>query len=891
MDSVEEFIIQTSTYAAEFGRQPGAQISILTRSGTNDFHGSVFEYYRKETLDANDWFVNSLPLTALQIAQGITKQPRAPLRLNQFGGVFGGPLYLPRFGEGGPALISGKDRTFFFFSYEGVRLTQPQTRITDVPTLATRQAAPAGLRPFLNAYPLPNGPVSLTDPTQAEFSTAFSDPSDLDTYSIRIDHIVNKRLQIFGRYNNGISNNERRASSGDGNTNSASSVFVSNSDTRTLTLGAISPFTNSLVNDFRFNYSRNVSASDNFLDTFGGAVPFSSSALFASTPPPFTVEDGLFAFLVFGGRNQSLFLGKNTTNTQKQVNIVDHLSVVKGSHNLRFGADYRSLSPEFAPRLYVGVGAYFNFTDVLAGRVLQVQTQQSQQGSFFFKNLGLYAQDTWRATPRLTLTYGLRWDVDSSPTLSDGLQPFAVTSAGFADPTQLALAPSGSPLFKTTYNNFAPRVGVTYQLRQTAGQETIVRGGFGVFYDLASQYAGQLAQVNQPPFGVFRAINGTAVTTVPDPVFGFAQFPIPPNQAVQPPINLNPPLLNTFLTNPELVLPRSLQWNLAVEQSLGTNQALSVSYVASKGSRLLQQEAINGAVNPIFSNPILIDNTADSDYHSMQVQFQRRLSQGLQALASYTWAHSIDSASTAGFSGTNNFSRSRPDANRASSDFDIRHAFNAAVSYGIPAPFKSKALRGTLGGWSTDTIFIVRTAPPLTVTTFGLLQPFETATIRPDVVPGVPVYLFGDQFPGGKALNPAAFARPPTAVVGGVNRATRQGTASRNAIRGFGAWQVDFSLRREFKLGERVRLQFRGEFFNVLNHPNFGGVNTGLGFRRLNPADLTSPFIPNPSPTFGQATSMLGRSLLGTGGVTGGFSPLFQIGGPRSTQLSLKLVF
>lgn len=357
-----------------------------------------------------------------------------------------------------------------------------------------------------------------------------------------------------------------------------------------------------------------------------------------------------------------------------------------------------------------------------------------------------------------------------------------------------------------------------------------------------------------------------------------------------------PPFTRNFSTtpsltfiDPDLKLPYSLQWNAAVEQSLGTNQTISVSYVAARGYRLLQTERVSGSPVPGFINPILISNTADSQYDSIQVQFQRRLSRGLQAIASYTLGRSIDTASTASFAdfATNSFSRTRPDANRASSSFDIRHSFNAAVSYSIPAPFENKALRGILGGWSTDTIIVARSAAPLTVVTTGLTPPLESIRIRPDVVEGVPIFLFGDQFPGGRALNPAAFARPPVDANG---IATRQGTAERNMFRVFGAWQVDFALRREFKLGERVGLKFRADFFNIFNHPNFGAVNTTLGFVRINPADPNSAFRPNPSATFGQATQMLGRSL-GAGGLTGGFSPLFQIGGPRSTQLSVKLVF
>ncbi len=889
VDALQEFTIQTSTYAPEFGRQPGAQISILTRSGTNRYNGAVFEYLRNEALDANDFFINARPLTAQQIAQGLTKQPRVPLRQNQFGGVFGGPLPLPRFGEGGPSLYSGKDRTFFFFSYEGLRLRQPQNLVTDVPTLAARQNAPVALRPFLNSYPLPNGPVSLLDPNAAEFATSFSDPSDLNTYSLRLDHTVNKRLQIFGRYNDATSSSQVRGSEGAPASAFLNSVFK----TRTTTIGAISPLTSKLVNDFRFNYSTQQNASTSVLDTYGGAVPFTSSAFFAGASQA-TEENGLFAFGFFGQlRSTTLFSGLNTTNTQRQTNIVDHLSVVKGNHSLKFGVDYRRLSPIFDPRDYVAAAFYNNVTGALANLPAATQTQQSVRGVFGFKNLGFYAQDTWKTTPRLTLTYGLRYDLDYAPTL-EGTDPLTATSAGFDDPRQLALAPQGTPLFKTTYNNFAPRIGAAYQLRQTAGWETVVRGGFGVFYDLASQYVGQIGQVTFPPFGALNQLFGPGIC----PAFGLplgcsqgtqgAIFPLTTAGAVPPPLTRS--TTNTAgitYINPEIKMPYSYQWNAAVEQRLWTDQTLSVSYVASRGYRLLQAEQVFGVgTDPNFNSPVLIDNIADSQYDSMQVQFQRRLSRGLQALASYTWAHSIDSASSGGIlsNTTNLFSRSRSEANRGNSDFDIRHAFNAAVSYNIPTPFENRAARAILGGWALDNIFTVRSALPLSVTTFGLLPPGETATIRPDVVPGVPIYLFDDRFPGGKAINPAAFTRPPFVLdAAGVRRSTRQGNAGRNAFRGFGAFQLDLALRREFNIRESTRLQLRGDFFNVMNHANFGGVVTGLGFNAVTG-------LPAPSPQFGRATSLLGRSL-GSGGVSGGFSPLYQIGGPRSIQLSVKLLF
>ncbi|MGH9844757.1 MAG: TonB-dependent receptor domain-containing protein [Blastocatellia bacterium] len=872
VDAMQEFTIQTSTYAAEFGRQPGAQISITTRSGTNRFSGVLFEYLRNDKTDANNWFNNRLGL------------PKPPLRQNQFGGVLGGPVLLPRFGEGGrQPWYDGRNRTFFFFSYEGLRSVQPATRQTEAPSLAARAAAPASLKPFFNAYPLPNGPETTTRNASggpaglAQFNASFSEPSDLNTYGIRLDHTVSQRLQLFGRYNDAVSSILQR---GTVSNLSLNSILVTDYKTRTLTLGAISPLTSRLVNDFRFNYSTQKIISTISPDSFGGAAPVPASAFFTS-PQPFSESNALFLIQVSVGRQTSFSLGKNANNTQRQIDIVDNLTFVKGSHSLKFGIGYRRLAPIFAPRDYI---ALVVFQDFLNPSPSSLTVAPSREGRLYFTNFGAYGQDTWKASRRLTLTYGLRWDIDLSPTLGGGVQPVSVTSAGFADLTKLALAPPGTPLWRNRYNNFAPRIGAAYQLRNKAGWETMLRGGFGVFYDLASQYAGQIAQFNYPPFG--------ASKTILSPVLGGAVapvFPIPPSQAEPPPFGVNPPLPGgmTFF-NPDLRSPYSFQWNFAVEQSVGGHQTISASYVASAGRRLLQQEQIstpaNAPLNGVFASPVLLDNTADSVYHSLQLQFQRRLSRGLQALASYTWAHFIDSASTAGFSGTNSFSRSRPGANRADSDNDIRHAFNAGVTYDIPAPFERPAARALLGGWSLDGIFTARTATPLTIIASGLLPPFETASTRPDLAPGVPIYLTGPQFPGGKAINPAAFVRPPTVIdAAGVRRPARQGNAGRNTFRGFGAHQVDFALRRQFKLTERVNLQFRAELFNAFNHANFGGVNTVLNFN-------ATTGLPAPSATFGQATGTLGQSL-GSGGANGGFTPLYQIGGPRSSQFSLRLQF
>jgi hypothetical protein len=321
---------------------------------------------------------------------------------------------------------------------------------------------------------------------------------------------------------------------------------------------------------------------------------------------------------------------------------------------------------------------------------------------------------------------------------------------------------------------------------------------------------------------------------------------------------------------PNLKLPRTYEWNVTVEQGLGLSQSLTVSYVGALGRYLLRQELLTNP-NPDFHMIYVTTNLATSDYQALQLQFRRRLSKGLQALASYTFSHSIDDASTDGGPGASPPAADvNPQVDRASSDFDVRHAFNAALTYNIPSPFAAGFGKTLLDNWAVDTIVTARSATPVNVlASFSDLPIGGSFALRPDVVPGVPLYINDPTVAGGRRFNPAALVPGPP---------TRQGTLPRNAFRGFRVSQVDLAIRRQFKLSERLNLQFRSEFFNVLNHPNFGDPGNFQG------NVLTSPF-------FGESTQMLGASLSNTGGGAGGFNPLYQVGGPRSIQLALKLQF
>jgi hypothetical protein len=847
VDALEEFRIMTSTYAPEFGRTPGAQVSIVTRSGSNEFRGTAFNYIRNDALDANDWFANSRGLK------------RPAIRQNDFGGVLGGPIK--------------RDRAFFFFSYEGLRLRQPQLAITEVPSLSSRQLAPTGMRPFLNAFPRPNGPETRNG--FAEFAASYSDPSDLNATSLRLDLVVNERLFLFGRYNYATSNTMQRGStivpgfSAQPVVNPQFALSLNNLgrtelDTQTFTLGATNSFSTGMVNELNFNWSRARGATRFALDDFGGAVPLHPALLF---PPSTSPTDAGFQFLLGGGKNTSLMVGKNVDNLQRQFNVVDNLSLVKGSHQLKFGMDWRRLTPVYDSPRYNQSVIYQGITGdaaalpgtALSGIAESAQVFAGAEPRFpVFTNFSAYAQDTYRATPGLSLTYGLRWELNPPPTEGRGNAPLTVQ--GLDDLQNIKLAPRGTRLWKTTYLNFAPRVGLAYQLSPHQGRELILRAGLGIFYDMGN---GQAAQ----GFGsVFPFVAVKRFTDV--------QFPLSPEQAAPPQLDFSPPFDTIVAFNPNLQLPRTLQWNVTLEKSLGSGQSVSIAYVAALGRRLLREDVLLNP-NPDFTVIRVTQNAARSSYHAMQIQYGRRLTKGLQALVSYAWAHSIDSASSDSLARIRfipsaiiigETSAAADNAIRGPSDFDVRHSLTAAVTFDLPSPPVGSFGNAALRDWSLDGILRARTAAPVNVVVRSdvIGKDLIVELQRPDLIPGVPLYIEDKTAAGGRRINPAAFIAPTE---------LRQGTLGYNALRGFGLVQLDLALRRQFDLSERLKLQLRVEAFNLFNHPNFGNPNGILS-----------------SNLFGYSTQMLGRSL-GTGGINGGLSPLYQIGGPRSMQLALKLKF
>jgi hypothetical protein len=821
VDAMSEFRIQTSSFAPEFGRTPGAQVSIVTRTGTNAFHGTVFDYFRNGALDAKDWFSDYNDL------------PKSEELQNDFGGVFGGPLV--------------KNKTFFFLSYEGLRLRQPSTMETVVPDATTREQASTAIHPYLNAYPLPNG--SSVGEGLAQFHATFSNPSTLDAYSVRMDQVLSSRITVFGRYDYSPSGVDQRGPPLSFGAVVSTREFASFS-VQTFTLGLTTIINHEISNDVRANYSNNRADISYALDNFGGAVPLPDSVLF---PPGFSSRKSSFTFTIVGAGQFAV--GNFGTDEQRQFNVVDNLSVTHAGHQLKFGVDYRWLSP-FSSRGPYGQLAEFSGMSTAPGGALSnpatalfADSIAHQSDALLSQTFSLYGQDTWKPAARMTLTYGLRWDLNP-PLRGKNLANDPFTVEGLNDPNTMILAPRGTALYETTYANVAPRFGLAYRINDRPNWECVFRGGIGAFYDLGSGSLG----------GVSSYFPYSATEVISD-----APFPLSAQNAAPPIVTTNPPVLNLLVANPHLKLPRTYEWNVALEQSIASNQTISLTYVGAIGRDLLRSAVLNPASvgNQDFDFVFVIDNTATSDYNALQLKFQRRFAKGLQALASYTFSHSIDISSTdAAFAFLDPIG-SIAAKDRGNSDFDIRHSFTGAVVYDLPNPATNKGFGKTLENWSVDSFLIFRSAPPVNIVGAEISGGVAVFMPRPDMNFGLPLMLYGAQYPGGKAFNPAAFVPAPTGM---------QGDLGRNVLRGFGAWQADIGLQRQIRLTVETALAFRVEFFNIFNHPNFG-----------NPVNTLS------SPLFGQSTQTLGNSLVG--GNNAGFSPLYQIGGPRSIQLALKLQF
>jgi hypothetical protein len=792
---------------------------MATRSGTNDLHGTIFDYFRNDALDANSWFNDNTNPPTKKTAE----------RQNDFGGTLGGPIFIPRF-------YNGRNRSFFFFSFEGLRLVQPVgATINAVPSLELRQATHGALQQALNAFPLPTPNTPDLGQGLSEFVSGWSTPSQVDATSIRLDHNIGERTHLFFRFSNTPSNGQTRGTSNADSTPSAltSSTYLA----RSYTFGGTRHIAMNLDDDLRFIFGSSTVLSHTDGDNFGGAVPANLSGLQDIASSATTILG-----LTFGPYNPEL--SQRTYGAQQHMwNLVDTVSFIRGMHTLKAGVDWRQLSSTIQqtnPYAFY----FFSSPTSLTNNAVDIGGGQSNANVYpVYKNFSAFVQDEWRVTSRLNISMGVRWEVDPAPGVSRGLMPY--TFIGLDNLSTLALAPQGTPQWKTTWYNFAPRLGFAYQGGRRPGFATVLRAGGGVFFDTGQQNGS--AAFSGPGFSVTKYF-GTDYQIA-------ASFPVPPAlispTITQPP---QPVYSSAFANSTHMQLPYAFQWNASLEQSLGQLQSVTVSYVGSNGRRLLEESEANIAkYNPNFTYLYTFKNGLTSSYNALQVKYQRQVARGLQALVSYTWSHNLDYGS---------YNAALP-YQRGNSDQDLRHNLTAAISYDIPRIGVSSFLRILSSNWGIDGRFTVRTGFPVTLNGNSVTDPTTGQLYFGglNLEPNTPLFLYGSrsQYPGGRRINQAAFCLPTVC--------TTNILAPRNFISGFGAGEADVAFRRSFPIFKNLHGQFRAEAFNISNHPNFGSVNATFG-----------------NIQFGEATAILAQSL-------GTLSPLYQMGGPRSLQLALRLTY
>jgi hypothetical protein len=820
VEALQEFRILTSSYSAEYGRSPGGQFTFLTRSGNNTAHGGIFYNFRSNVFDAIDWFAEN------------QAQYFSGTRFSQddFGGTLGAPVTLPH-------IYNGKDRTFFFASYEGLYVPQPTPQNYNYGPSGDVTFSSSTYQPLWQFFPTggpdltgANGkPSGLSETVTYPFAL----PAHLNSGSFRVDHTFSPRLAIFFRFGDAPSYSE---------TMQLASFSTNRLGSRTFSLGATGQMSRHLTNELRLGFVRDNSSS---LTTDRPWPSANSSTLNLNTTlgiPSAYHSVSSDVYLRVPGVGDTESYTNVSSGSLRQWNLRDTFLLERGTQLFKFGLDQRHIVSSLRPPALSIQADFFSGDAIYNNSVSGLVVTGTNPADPIFNEFALFGQDDWKLSKGLTLSLGLRWELDPAPTGERGENAYTVLGAVDV-PSSLRVAPRGTPLWHTSRFNFAPRAGVAWALDDNAGRELILRAGAGVFFDGGDRSA-------IPAFSGLGFANSSYYANVPLPVTVSQLNVAPPGSS---PFSGT----NGFVFSPHLQLPYSWQWNLAMERAFGKSQALTVSYVGSSGRRLqLEQRRNVSAENPDLGDITFLPGGLSSKYQAMQIKFQRSMVRGLQTLMSYTWAHTLDYGST---------DPAFPLV-RSNSDLDVRHNLEIAASWDFPRPSGAWLMRNLFGGWRLDGRLLARTAFPVNLQGNLFIDAVTGNTYFSgvDFVPGRPLYLHGDTFPGRRIFNGGLNLSDPAFLL---PQGLEPGDAPRNLVRGFAALQENVGVHRAFHLHDALSLQVGMEMFNVSNHPNFGYID---------------PYLPDL--LFGQATKLLNQSFGNTGS-------LYQQGAPRSAQISVRLVF
>ena len=798
VDSIQEFQVLTTNYAAEYGRTSGGVINAITRSGTNQFHGDVYEFLRNDSLDAANFFDNFNNVT------------KPAFRRNQFGGALGGPIK--------------KDKAFFFFNYEGLRQTLDTTQTNTVPSINARNGIlstgnvtvnPA-VTPYLAFWPVPNGSI-LPPGDTALFFVVTPQVGTENYYSARVDENISEKDTLAGSFYYDHSQLTEP--------DSLNQVTSLNSNARPFgSLEETHIFSPTVVNTARVGFNRNygVSTTTNAINPLAnnpalGSVP-GRPAPFITVPGIQTFDGGLGGF-------------PNFEEGWNSFQFYDDVFWTRGSHSVKFGAAVERM--QLNDRWQASQNGNFVFNDLSAFLTNQPFTYaamlKGEERGFRQTLLGGYIQDDWRTKPNLTLNLGLRYEMTTDPTEVHNLLAFL----RHLTDTQVAV---GSPFANNpTLANFEPRIGFAWD--PTHRGKTAIRGGFGMFDVLPLPYYWLILGAGTAPGTI---LAGTA--NLPAGSFPTQAFTIISNATS--PTSLAGQRVGTVQPNPS----RSyvMEWNINVQQQVAPMTTLSVTYVGSRGVHLpyrtddanivIPASTSQGylwpspvgtgtVLNPLISQGDFLQFGADSWYDGLELGLTKRMSHGLQVQGAYTWGKTIDTGSStiAGDQFANSPTSLPwwfdPRTRRGVADFNI--AQNAVINavWDVPAPGTLSGVPGAvLKGWELGGIFEASTGAPFPVLVAG--NPLGLNSTDPWDYPN---RLAGtgcglDINPG----NPNNYVR--TQCFAPANPINLFGNSGRNPLTGPGLVDLDFSLFKNFpvrRISENARIQFRAEFFNILNRANF----------------------------------------------------------------------
>ncbi len=809
--------LQTSTFAVESGGRPGAEVSITTRSGSNDVHAEFDGHIRDSAWSARDWFANTAGF------------PFPRPQYEAMGAAVGGPIR--------------RNRTFFFLSGEVASLQDDGVELTAVPTLAARASAAPALQQLLDYLPAPTGPN-----LGGGMGVSYEDLSTVGTVShssVRIDQVIGPHTVAFFRLVESPSH-----------ATSALRGSEAHSSWQSITAGLTTEHFG-IIDDVRFSNSVARLATSQ-TDSVGGPPNFFSTGIllglyFTGTASPLyaPLSDDVVLGLSVPGLGQFISSGMGTAR-QSQWELRNTVAKVTGAHQIRAGFDAFSLSQARGQSVATILGSTPSLTDLLDNDPVAVTySQVAPYGDGPVYTASFFAQDTFSLSRTLSLVYGLRWEFTPPATFETYPNP-TVTGLWNGTTWQTlyqGYSVNGPGPWPMNYRQFTPRLGMAWRV-PVGG--LVLRAGAGAFRD--TTLGPSIDPISGAPFNswLFSSGEGISVSN------GFSGGSTTPSgTSITPDVQ-------QFLTGtpPGLELPTSWQWRTSLEKNARRGVA-SATYAGSVGRHLLGNEAYVDPTTGVLERFTTLTQN-QSEYEALELRYSGSPGANIYVSAAYTWSHSLDEGSEDSSVFLIHPGYQLREA-WASSDFDVRHALTASVSWHIPRALESHTLPDWLRGWTLSGILRARTGFPINILTSeqSLGEQFDNAG-RPDLVAGLPLWIPDPNVAGGRRLNSAAFTTPP---------AGEEGALGRNAIYGNGLAQIDGSVRRSFALFGSLTAEVGLTVFNLLNHPQF--------------ADPV-PYLA--SPFFGQSVSMQ-NLMLGSGSPNTGLPPLFQTGGSRSAEFDFRFAF